>query len=142
MAIQNIYIRTRQRGPYPESNKQFLDAIQQRIIDYQAIVTGHDRPLAQFAVLKQPPPRQATGGAAHAAHEEPAAPARGSVSVSKAAEGVGGGKTGSVGHGVGTSCRGKGNKDTSMSGSGAEFSMASVEGAKAHGASLTRAGMS
>eukprot|EP00966_Prymnesium_polylepis_P039197 909911-Prymnesium_polylepis.2 len=78
MAIQNIYIRTRQRGPYPESNKQFLDAIQQRIIDYQAIVTGHDRPLAQFAVLKQPPPRQATGGAAHAAHEEPAAPARGS----------------------------------------------------------------
>jgi len=143
MAIQNIYIRTRQRGPYPESNKQFLDAIQQRIIDYQAIVTGHDRPLAQFAVLKQPPPRQSPA-MSHAMHvEDPGAPARGSVSVTKGTEAGGGGgaKTGSVGHGVGQApCKsGKGNLDTSMSGSGAQLSMASVEGGKAHGASLTRA---
>ena len=61
MAIQNIYIRTRRRGPMPESNKQFLEAIQERIIDYQSIVTGHDRPLNQGAVLRQPPPRQAAG---------------------------------------------------------------------------------
>ncbi|KAL3911044.1 MAG: hypothetical protein SGPRY_008843, partial [Prymnesium sp.] len=98
MAIQNIYIRTRQRGAYPESNKQFLDAIQQRIIDYQAIVTGHDRPLAQFAVLKQPPPQKA----AHTpgTHEDPAAAPRGSML--RSLEGGGGtlGKV-SVGPGVG-----------------------------------------
>ena len=48
MAIQNIYLRcVKVRGPSPESMALFLEAIQQRIVDLQAIVTGHDRPLAR-----------------------------------------------------------------------------------------------
>lgn len=48
MAIQNIYLRcVKVRGPSPESMPLFLEAIQQRIVDLQAIVTGHDRPLAR-----------------------------------------------------------------------------------------------
>ena len=142
MAIQNIYIRTRQKGQTPEDDKQFLDAIQQRIIDYQSIVTGHDRPLPQFYILKKPTPaatQQSSSPAAHAGHEDPAAAPRGSVN--KAAEaGAGGASAKPSVHGTG-SCRVKGNLDTSVSGSGHGLSMTSADGQK-HGASLTRAGMS
>jgi len=47
MAIHNIHnrcVRTRM-GPSPEALEAFLEAIKQRVVDLQAIVTGHDRPV-------------------------------------------------------------------------------------------------
>lgn len=85
MAIQNIYSRTRQRGPYPDSNKQFLDSIQQRIIDYQAIVSMHDRPQSLFTSSKPRPVTTAHAApVAHVASEDPASAPR--VSIHKNSE--------------------------------------------------------
>lgn len=166
MAIQNIYIRTRQRGAYPESNKQFLDAIQQRIIDYQAIATGHERPMATVITQKQEQTRKAQ--LTHTSvNDDPASLPRGSVN--KAAEAGSGSVikssnpgtpsmhgTGASSGGMGASTHGgmsntgasmcraqKASKCKSINGSGAGFSLSTVDAqGKANGASLTRAGMS
>jgi len=46
MAINNIYNRcVRVRGPTPEAHEAILDAIKQRCVDLQSIVTGHERPV-------------------------------------------------------------------------------------------------
>ena len=68
MAIHNIHNRcVRVRGQSPEALEAFLDAIKQRVVDLQAIVTGHERPVGMQELNNIIRQRQADESAAKSA---------------------------------------------------------------------------